>query len=134
MHTGFEKKYDELYSIVQSFRNVCLDSIDYAYSGIIDDIELFRSSLDYGHYGGKQKLLEKLDKLENMADEYRFELYRRADEEILLPTLDVVNLSNRLSVVDMEDTRDPDQRSRNDQDTTMEPGNSFNSKQPIRGG
>ena len=78
--------------------------------------------------------MEKLDKLENMADKYRFELYRRADEEILLPTLDVVNLSNRLSVVDMEDTRDPDQRSRNDQDTTMEPGNSFNSKQPIRGG
>ena len=134
MHTGFEKKYDELYSIVQSFRNVCLDSIDYEYLDIIDDIELFRSSLDYGHYSGKQKLLEKLAKLENMADEYRFELYRRADEEILLPTLDVVNLSNRLSVVDMEDTRDPDQRSRNDQDTTMEPGNSFNSKQPIRGG
>ena len=74
--------------------------------------------------------MEKLDKLENMADKYRFELYRRADEEILLPTLDVANLSNRLSVVDMEDSRDPDQRSRNDQDTTIEPGNSSTPSNP----
>ena len=98
----FERKYDKLYSFVQLLRDLCMLSIDYEYLYIIDEIELVRSSLT--NYGGKHKLLDKLDKLENMADEYRFEVYRKVDEEILLPTLSVVNSSDTIICADMKDS------------------------------
>ena len=98
----FERKYDKLYSFVQLFRDLCMLSIDYEYLYIIDEIELVRSSLT--NYGGKHKLLDKLDKLENMADEYRFEVYRRVDEEILLPTSSVVNFSDTIICAEMKDS------------------------------
>ena len=132
----FEREYERLFVFVQTFgldhanTEGWMGTIDEAYMETIDVIENFRATLTMSKM---DKLLVKADQLDEMATTYKDELYRRAEDERAIPTFSAVNLSNRLSVVDTEDRRDPDQHTRNEQDTTIQPGNSSTPTNPLDG-
>ena len=132
----FEREYERIFAFVQSFgldhanTEGWMGTIDEAYMETIDIIENFRATLTMSKM---DKLLFKADELDEMASTYKDQLYRRAEDERAVPTFSAVNLSNRLSVVDTEDRDDPDQRNRNEQDTTIQPGNSSTPTNPLDG-
>ena len=107
-----------------------MGTIDEAYMETIDVIENFRANLTMSNM---DRLLVKADQLDAMATEYKDKLYCRAKDERAMPTFSAVNLSNRLSVVDTEDRPGTDQHTRNEQDITIQPGDSSTPTNPLDG-
>ena len=133
---AFDREYDRLYSLVQRFgldhanTEGWMETIDEAYMEVFDAVDRFRSTLTMNEM---DKYLEKTDDLDKMATQYKDNLYKRADDERSQPTFSAVNLSTRLSVLEMEDDGEQQQRVLHDQDRTIQSTNSSTPSNDLQG-
>ena len=133
---AFDREYDRLHSLVQRFgldhanTEGWMETIDEAYMEVFDAVDRFRATLTMNEM---DKYLEKTDDLDKMATEYKDKLYKRADDERSQPTFSAVNLSTRLSVLEMEDDGEQQQRAPHDQDRTIQSTNSSTPSNDLQG-
>ena len=133
---AFDREYDRLYSLVQTFgldhakTESWMETIDDAFMHVFDAIDRFRSTLTMNEM---DKYLEKADELDKLASQYKDDLYKRADDERSQPTFSAVNLSTRLSVLDVEDDAEQQQRAHHDQDRTIQSANSSTPSNDLQG-
>ena len=133
---AFDREYDRLYSLVQTFgldhaKTECwMETIDEAYMDVFDAVDRFRATLTMNEM---DKYLEKVDALDKLASQYKDDLYKRADDERSQPTFSAVNLSTRLSVLEMEDEGEQQQRVLHDQDRTLQSTNSSTPSNDLQG-
>ena len=133
---AIEREYDRLLDRVHSFGLDHINTVGWketigeAYTEVWEEIDSFRSKTTMLEM---DSFLEKIDQLEESIRKYKDRLYERAEAEPRTPALNAVNLSTRLSVMDLDVTEEQQQHPHQEQDTIIQPGNSSTPSNDLGG-